>query len=83
MSITEPTGTIGEAEVDNRRRISLAKAGVAENARFIIERSAEGIITLIPVESVPAVPPVPPVLAAWTTSVPSIPGWIVHSYAAS
>lgn len=44
---------IGPIEVDNRRRISLAKAGVQENARFIIEKDLDGTIHLIPLTSIP------------------------------
>ncbi len=65
--------TIGEAEVDNRRRISLAKAGVPENARFLIEKDPDGTIHLIPVTSIPTrelgLISNPEFVAGWTESV--------------
>ena len=45
---------VGEADLDNRRRISLGKVGRREHTRYIVEENAEGEIRLIPAKTIPA-----------------------------
>lgn len=53
--MSDDTGleTIAEVQVDNRRRISLSAAGVAENSRFMVQQYPDGTIILTPMVSVP------------------------------
>lgn len=45
---------VAEAVVDSRRRLSLGKAGVAEDTRYAISVSDDGDILLTPLASIPA-----------------------------
>jgi hypothetical protein len=46
--------TISETTVDSRKRISLGKAGVREDARYLVSVNDEGEILLAPLASIPA-----------------------------
>lgn len=45
---------VTEAVVDSRRRISLGKAGVAEDTRYEVSISDDGDILLTPLSTIPA-----------------------------
>lgn len=45
---------VTEAVVDSRRRLSLGKAGVAENTRYAVSVSDDGDLLLTPMASIPA-----------------------------
>jgi hypothetical protein len=45
---------VTETVVDARKRISLGKAGVAEDARYLVSVNDDGEILLAPLASVPA-----------------------------
>lgn len=44
---------VTEVTADGRARIAVAKAGVVENARYLVSTSDDGLILLTPVTSVP------------------------------
>lgn len=45
---------VTEAVVDSRRRVSLGKAGVAEDTRYAVSVSDDGDILLTPLATIPA-----------------------------
>jgi hypothetical protein len=45
---------VTETVVDSRRRVSLGKAGVAENTRYSVSVSDDGDLLLTPLASIPA-----------------------------
>jgi len=45
---------VTEAVVDSRRRLSLGKAGVAENTRYAVSVSDDGDLLLTPLATIPA-----------------------------
>ena len=46
--------TVTETTVDTRKRISLGKAGVVEDARYLVSVNDDGEILLVPLASIPA-----------------------------
>ena len=45
---------VTETVVDSRRRVSLGKAGVAENTRYAVSVSDDGDVLLTPLATIPA-----------------------------
>jgi hypothetical protein len=43
-----------EASTDDRGRLSLGKLGIGKDQRFRMDKDASGVITLVPVVSIPA-----------------------------
>ncbi len=53
MTVVDNFKTVGEVEVDRRRRISLGKIGRPEHTRYIVAEAADGEIRLIPAVMIP------------------------------
>lgn len=53
MSTKSQHRYVGDVEVDSRRRISLGRAGQSAHTRYRVEEDDQGVLTLIPLISVP------------------------------
>jgi DNA-binding response OmpR family regulator len=53
LDLRRRVATVGDVEVDSRRRISLGRAGNSEHTRYRVEEDDQGVLTLIPLITVP------------------------------